>query len=152
MTRHDPNAIVRRVLGRYLDAHRDASRSAGSTRCTLVVDATTDSLAPALADANFQVVRSATALVDPGGRRTILSHRIVVTRDTASYLSDAPVLDVGIIGLDALPAIDTAESYAENTTVRLISAAITEHALVSRRGAWVLMLVPGGEHVFVRLE
>ena len=69
MSPESPDAIIRRVLGRHLDAERDASRRGGSTRCVLVVDATTDSLAAALTDANFQVVRAGAGLADHEARR-----------------------------------------------------------------------------------
>jgi len=148
---HDPDAIVRRVLGRYLHNEALAVR-AGSTRCTLVVDATADALALALSDTNFQLVLNGSALAGHEGRRSTLSHRILITRQTPDFLSDAPVLDYGIIGLDALADVDAAETYAENATAKMISVAIAERRLVSQRGAWVLMLKPDGEHVFVSLE
>jgi hypothetical protein len=149
---HDADAIVRRVLGRYLDAQEAAMRRTGSTRCTLVVDATTDGLAAALGDANFHVVRAGSALLGYEERRTLLSHRILITTETASYHADAPVLDFGVVGLDALAVVDAAETYSENTTALLISSAVTERHLISVRGGWVLMLVPNGEHVFLGLE
>jgi hypothetical protein len=39
-----------------------------------------------------------------------------------------------------------------NTTAKMVSQAVTEHRLTLARRAWVLMLAPSGEHVFVRLE
>jgi hypothetical protein len=149
---HDPDAIVQCVLGPYLDAQEAERRRVGSTRGVVVVDATTDGLASALVDANFQVVRAARKLAGPDDRRALLSHRILVTRSTADYLTDAPVLDYGIIGLDALPVVEEGEAYAQNATAQRISHAVSKRGLVSMRGAWVLMLVPDGEHALVRLE
>lgn len=69
----------------------------------------------------------------------------------AGFLDDAPVLDYGIIGLDALPVIDPTSEYKENRTAQLISKAILDFDLVSERCGFALMLKQDGHHVFRRL-
>jgi hypothetical protein len=85
-------------------------------------------------------------------RRNMLSHRIVVTRSTSDYLDLAPVLDMGVIGLDALPRTHGETEYAHNPTAHLISRAVAEFGLVGQRGGWVILLHPDGKHAFRRID
>ena len=119
-----------------------------------MLDNSTAVLAAALKDANFWAVRVPTgmSLAAFETRDLALSGRILVTSDTEAYIDDAPVLDYGIIGLDALGVMHAGEGYADNTTVKMLSRAVTRHRLASRSPAWVIMLVPEGEHVVVGLE
>jgi hypothetical protein len=96
----DPDAVIARVLARF---HDDAAKGkAGATRATLVLDTTVCFLSSALRAANFQVVDVGDHADDFESRRRLLAHRIVVTKNTSDYLDLAPVLDLGIIGIDAL--------------------------------------------------
>jgi len=81
-------------------------------------------------------------------REALLSHRILVTRNTPDFLADAPVLDYGIIGLEALPFIDPDKSCGRNPTAKMISEAVTEHDLASKRAGYVVMLMPDGRHEY----
>jgi len=148
----DPEAIIHRILRRHLDPEPLEDR-AGWSRCTLVIDDSVGCLALPLRNANFGIVRATeTKLRDQQVKGLILWGRILVTRCTADYVADAPAQDLGVIGLDALPNVSDAEAYEDNATAQMVSRAVTEHRLTSARRAWVLMLSPSGQHVFVRLE
>jgi hypothetical protein len=151
---HDPDALIRRVLGPLVHTETTEYVRRGSRRAVLVLDETTAVLARSLKDANFW------ALTAPQGmsvndfrvREQLLIGRILVTRNTPDYLDDAPVLDYGIIGLDALPMVSTSDTYLGSATAKMISRAVTRHRLASRPPAWVIMLVPEGAHVLLGLE
>jgi hypothetical protein len=125
---------------------------AGATRATLVLDKSVSFLAGALREANFQIVELRDQATDFETRRNMLSHRIVVTRSTSDYLDLAPVLDCGVLGLDALPKTHGETEYEHNPTAQLISRAVAEFGLVSERGGWVLVLHPDGQQVFRRVD
>jgi hypothetical protein len=46
----------------------------------------------------------------------------------------------------------TGTTYVGNSTVKMISKAVTQHHLASTTPAWVIMLVEDGEPTFQRLE
>jgi len=148
----DPDAVISHVLARF---HRDDERtsgSAGSTRAMLVLDDGVGYLKAALGDANFQVVDLTNHASDIETRTHLMSHRMLVTKNTADFLDLAPVLDTGIIGLDALPRLHGEVEYYNNPTVQLISRAAAEFGLVGQRGGWVILLHPDGKHAFRRIE
>jgi len=76
---------------------------------------------------------------------------MLVTKNAAAFLSEAQALEYGIIGLDALPVMDSSPKWDQNVTAQLILDAVSKFNVQCERGAWVLMLHPAGEHVFVRL-
>jgi hypothetical protein len=149
LSKRDPDKVIARVLARF---HHDdiPPEKTGGTRATVVLDVSVCFLANALKDANFQILALNSA-VDPDARRDLFAHRIVVTKRTAEYLDDAPVLDYGVIGLDALPGLDGSDRYNENETAQMISKAVAEFGLAFERAAYVLMLHPSGKHVFQRI-
>ena len=153
-TRHDSDAIIERVLGDLLVTYDASVIRKGSRRAVLVLDPSTAVLASALRDANFWALTapSGMSLADFETTDFLLPGRIVVTANTREYIDDAPALDYAVIGLDALAVIDQRETYRDNATVRLISWAVTRHRLASRPPAWVVMLVPEGEHALLGLE
>jgi len=151
--KHDPGEIIQRVLRPILPGGETPEHvRRGSRRCVLVLDETTACLAPALRDANFWVIASDAETSSYDVRSWLLPGRILVTRATADYIDDAPVIDYGVVGLDALPNLATSESYRGNGTVRMMSRALTRFRLASRPPAWVILLRDDGEHVIVGLE
>lgn len=148
---HDPDAIVQQVLSRY--RQRTGSARVGMARTTLVVDENlAGGLSEALKGANFHVINAPKGMLDIDIKTTLLAHRILVTNNTQDFLADAPVLDYGIIGLEALRYIDREREYGKNQTAQLISTAVSEHNLISKRSGYVLMLKPDGRHVLRDLE
>jgi hypothetical protein len=151
---HDPDAIIQRVLGPLVHTDTAEYVRKGSRRAVLVLDDSVSFLAPALRVANFWAFRAppGVTLADFAMRDILLARRILITRNAPDYLDDAPVLDFAIIGLDALPEVFTSDTYLGSATVKMLSRAVTRHRLASRPPAWITMLVPEGEHVFVTLE
>jgi hypothetical protein len=149
---NDPDAIIRRILGKDLTRPLTELDRPVFARAVLVVDEGVACLAAALKEANFLVISVDSRIREDGFRRSLLSDRILVTASTPAFLEDAPIVEYGIIGLDALPAVDAVGTYKKNTTARMISTAFTKHCLVAKQYGFVLMLKPDGEHVFCRLE
>ena len=145
----DADLMIERVLSRYVN--KQATEKSGMARATIVVDENVNFLAKALGDANFRVISPPKGMSDFEIKKNLLSHRIIVTKNTKDFLAEAPVLDYGIIGLEAIPFVDTAAEYKDNQTAQMISKAVSEHDLISERKGFVLMLHPNGRHVFRRL-
>lgn len=143
------DAIVARVLERYKEAK--VIEKTGMARATLVVDENVDFLAAPLQEANFHVLKPPKGMDDFEIKKVLLAHRILVTKNTKDFLADAPVLDYGIIGLEALPFVDPSNEFKSNLTAQMISKAVSEHSLIAERTGFVLMLKPNGKHVFRRL-
>lgn len=146
---HDSAAIIERVLARF--KAKEAAEKVGMARATIVVDENIASLAPALREANFRVITPSKGLSDHEIKQNLLAHRMLVTNNTKDFLDDAPVLDYGIIGLEALRFVDPASEYKDNKTAQMISKAVSDFDLVSERSGYVLMLRSDGKHVFRRL-
>jgi len=141
--KRDPDEVIGRVLARF--QHGDvATERTGGTRAALVLDPSARFLSDALKDANFQVI-ALSSDADSEARKNLLAHRIVVTKETTPYLDDAPVLDYGVVGLDALGGLDASLEYAENMIAQVISKAVAEFGLTFERSAYVIMLHPGGK-------
>jgi hypothetical protein len=145
MNEHDPDAIIARVLARFQGVGRSMTSVA---RATLVIDENVSFLEKPMKDANFHTVVPPKGMEDFEIKKVLLAHRVIITKNTKDFLDDAPVLDYGIIGLEALPFIDPAGEYKDNTTAQMISKAISEFGLISKRTGFVLMLKPNGRHVF----
>lgn len=141
--------MIARVLARYLD--KQATDKSGMARATLVVDENVSFLEPPLKEANFHIITPHKGMDDFEIKKVLLAHRVIVTKNTKDFLADAPVLDYGIIGLEALPFVDPAKDYKDNKTAQMISKAVSEHNLISEHTGFVLMLHPSGRHVFRRL-
>jgi hypothetical protein len=147
--KHDPDTVVARILARFKT--KKATGKAGMARATIVVDENVSSLMSALREANFRVITPSKGLDDHEIKKNILAHRMLVTNNTKDFLDDAPVLDYGIIGLEALGFIDSASNYKDNKIAQMISKAVSEFDLISERSGYVLMLKPNSQHVFKRL-
>ncbi len=145
----DADRIIDAILGRPA---KEPMPRAGHARGFLVLDEDLRFLQRALEGANFLVSTADEGLSGASTRKRMLGHRLLVTRNTRDFLGDAPVYDFGIMGLEALPALDPHPEFEQNETARLISNAYCTFALRAERGAYVLMLRPDGNHRFERLE
>jgi hypothetical protein len=141
--------IIARILDRFRP--KEGLPKVGMARATLVVDENVDFLGSPLQEANFHVVIPHKGMDDFDIKKELLAHRILVTKNTKDFLDDSPVLDYGIIGLEALPFVDPARDYKTNQTAKLISKAVVDFDLISERSGFVLMLKQNGRHVFKRL-
>lgn len=145
----DSDDVIKKVLERYKSA--DSSTKVGMARGFLVVDENVAFLENPLSQANFHVVTPTKGLEDADIKKRLLGKRILITRNTKDFLDDAPTYDYGIIGLEALPFVDHAPTYAGNETAKLIAKAYGTYELHAERSGFVLMLNPNGKHVFKRL-
>lgn len=148
MAGHDPDAIIADVLSRF----KQDPIKRGMARATLVLDEGVSILESSLKEANFLVVVPRKGMADFETKKALLSHRVLVTDSTKDFLDDAPVLDYGIIGIEALRFVDSSPIYRENHTAQLISKAVSEFNLISMRSGFVLMLKDDGGHHFKRID
>ena len=101
-------------------------------RGVIVLDETVAGLAAALREANIKVVEIPAGMTDAVIRQNYLHHRIVVTRNTKTFLDEAPIHEYGIVSLEGLSLIDEHLSFADNRTARLISHEISAFGLWSK--------------------
>ena len=155
MTDRGADAIIARVLRPWLDGERPEKtrpqRNLTVLDRRLAPRSAVEALGAALKEARFGVAING-LLGDHDVRGALLGHRIVVTRDTPGFLADAPAMNYGVIGLDALPTVDTSPVWGRNLAVQMVVDAYREFGLASRLAAWVVMLHPVGKHRFVELE
>jgi hypothetical protein len=116
-------------------------------RGTLVVDENVQALAAALKDANIRVIIPPSGMPDEQIKPALLSNRIIVTRNSKDFVHDASVYDCGIVSLDKLSFIDASPNYETNKTAQLISRAIKDYDLWSKRSGFILVLHDNGRHV-----
>ena len=115
-------------------------------RGVVVLDEGLWGLEKALRDANILVVKLPTGLDDEEIKESLLSFRIMVTKNPADFIDDAPVYEYGIIALNKLKAIDYAPSYRKNKTVQLISRAMSWYKLWAKGAKFLLELREDGKH------
>ena len=118
-------------------------------RGVVVLDEDLCGLEPALTDANIMVVKPPPGMDGEEIRESLLSHRVIVTKNPAAFIDDAPVYEYGVIALNKLKAIDSAASYRKNKTVRLLSKAMSQYKLWAKGAKFLLELREDGRH---RLE
>ena len=140
--------IVRSILIRFVSKPGDAPRH---RRPTLVLDGPLLALAEPLREANFIVIVGE-GLDDFERRRALLSGRIIVTENSTDFIDDAPVMEFGVIGLDAMPRSASAAPLPENEMARMISSAFMNYTLGEERGPYLMLLHDSGHHVFRRLS
>jgi len=142
--------IICHVLARFKrepDKHK-----IGMSRATLVIDENVAFLEEPLKEANFKIITTQKGLKDFRIKEELLTHRILVTKNTKDFVSDAPIFEYGIIGLEALPFIDASQAYKDNKTAKMISKAISDFDLVSAKSGFMLLLNSKGKHKFKRIE
>ena len=65
-------------------------------------------------------------------KEELLYHRIIVTRNSADFIQDAPVHEYGVISLAHLSFVDPNPDYAKNKTAQMISKALSDYSLCRR--------------------
>ena len=141
----EADALIERILSRYFAGKPVEKKSMARTR--LVVDENVNYLAQPLKEANLQVTTPPAGMDDETIKQMLLSGRILVTKNTKDFVTDAPILEYGIIGLEALPFIDSSKTYKDNKTAQMISRAISRYNLKAKHSGFILMLHPNGRHV-----
>ena len=141
-----------RIIASILQRYQEQTSKTGMARGFLVIDENVSYLEKPLEQANFHVLVPTAGLEDSEIKKTLLGNRVLVTKNTKDFLDDAPVYDYGIIGLEALPFIDSEKTYADNKTAKMISQAYSHFNLHSKKHGFVLMLRENGKHVLRDLE
>jgi hypothetical protein len=130
--KRDPNSrIARKIIAKKTLA-----------RGVVVLDVGLSGLMPALRDANIGVLEFHPKV----SHDQLLFHRIIVTSNPAGFVDDAPVYEYGVIALDKLGSIDSSPTYRKNTTVRLLSKAMSRYHLWEKGAKFLLQLRDDGNH------
>lgn len=143
----DNNPTIRRILARF----KQSRYIPGMARTTLVIDENVNFLGKPLEEANLKIIQPQKGLKDSEIKKELLTHRILVTKNTKDFITDSPILEYGIIGLEALPFIDSSQTYKDNKTAKMISKAISDFDLVSIKSGFLLLLRSNGKHVFKKI-
>ncbi len=115
-------------------------------RGTIVLDENVLQLKDALASRNIHVVVPPSGMKDDDITRDLLVGRILVTRNSKDFVDSASSYDVGIIALDELSFIDSESKPGKNKTFNLISKAVIEFDIWSKRHGFILYLQDNGKH------
>jgi hypothetical protein len=134
-------AIAKQILARKTMA-----------RGVVVLDVDLFGLESALIEANIKVVKLSAEWSEADFKESLLSHRIIVTRNPGSFVDDAPVYEYGVIALDKLGSIDSPPSYRTNKTVQLLSKAMGQYGLWAKGAKFLLELREDGSHVLKELS
>lgn len=110
-----------------------------------------DILGPALKDANSKIVTTA-GWCERDIKELLLPHRLMVTKNPAAFVTDAPVHEFGIISLDGPATLDSSPSYTTNRTVQLLSKAISWYGLWTKGARFLLELHDDGNHALRELS
>jgi hypothetical protein len=121
-------------------------------RGVLVVDEDVQALASALRGANIKVVVLPPETKDEKIKEELLYHRIMVTRNSADFIHDAPIHEYGVISLANLSVVDTAPEYAKNKTAQMISKALSDYNLWSKGAKFLLELRENDDHSLCELS
>jgi hypothetical protein len=121
-------------------------------RGCIVLDEGVAALASALWEANILVVELPAGMLDFRKQGLYLSDRILVTARPGVFIEEAPIHEYGIVSLEKLTSIDVSPSFADNTTARLISQAISAYGLWTKGAKFLLELRDNGRHVLNQLE
>jgi hypothetical protein len=116
-------------------------------RGTIVVDECCKELTKPLSDSNIHVVEPYAGEKDEDIIRRLLPNRIIVTKNPNDFKKYASSYDIGIIDLSKLKFIDADPSSIKNQTVHVISEAIIDFNLWSKRHGFILTLHENGKHL-----
>ena len=120
-------------------------------RGTLVIDENVKELSKPLSTKNIHIIEPIPGEKDEDIIRRLLPNRIIVTKNPKDFKSHASSYDIGIIDVSKLKFIDSTQDAFKNKTVQMISDAITEFSLWSKRHGFMLTLHENGKHVFKNL-
>lgn len=137
--------VVQGDIDRILDRFKDQTREATS-RGVLVVEENVQTIAVPLRAANIRVIVPRPGMTDDVIKSELLPGRIFVTKSAEDFIYDASSYDYGIVSLDKLESVDPTSDPAKNTTVTLISRALIEHKLWTKRHGFILVLAENGKH------
>ena len=114
-------------------------------RGAVVIDENLTQLAPGMKALNIHVITPKPGESDEDIADRLLVNRIFITRNTKDFLKYAPGLSIGIIGLEGIKFIDT-NPTTKNKTIQIISDAIIQLQLWSKKNGFYLELKEDGKH------
>ena len=115
-------------------------------RGIVVLDENVESAAQALKDKNLRVIKVMSGMSDERIKQTVLSGRIFITNNTQDFIEDAKRLEYGIISTEGISDKDP-EHLAD-----LISRAIIDHSLWSKKRGFVVRLLKSGKSSFREIK
>lgn len=120
-------------------------------RGTLVIDECVQELAPPLEKRNIHVIVPHPEEDDDLIIKRLLPNRIIVTKNPNDFKRDASSYDIGIIDVSKLKFIDSDPDPVKNKTVKIISDAIMDFSLWSKRHGFIITLYNNKKAVFKEL-
>lgn len=121
-------------------------------RGKVVVDENVTQIVDALRGMNILVSTPRCGTPDVQIITDYLFNQIFITRNTKDFLKYAPTFYIGLISLEGLDFIDPEKDAAKNITVGLISQAIIQYKLWSKKDGFLLELKENGKHKFTSLK
>jgi len=140
------NDAQRLSIAKQIVARRTMARG------VVVLDENLFGLETALRAANIKVVVPASGMKDEKIEDDLLFHRIVITRNPAEFVDDAPLFEYGIVALDQLALVDCSPEYRENKTAQMISKALSQYGLWVKGAKFLLVLRDDGNHELSELN
>jgi hypothetical protein len=116
-------------------------------RGTVVVDECCKELVKPLSESNIHVVEPHPKEKDEDIIRRLLPNRIIITKNPEDFKRHASSYDIGIIDISKLKFIDSDPSPTKNKTVQIISEAIIDFNLWSKRHGFIITLHENGKHM-----
>lgn len=121
------------------------------SRGTVIVDENVQALAGALRKRNLRVIIPRQGMDDATIKSELLPHRIFITKNAKDFVYEASSYEYGIIALENLSFIDPEPDPTKNKTAQIISKAIIDHGLWSKRHGFILILNENGGHQYHEL-
>lgn len=114
-------------------------------RGTIVLDENLFELRSALQDLNLVVIVPEKGTPDSKIIDSLLSGRILITKNSKDFVNWASSFNFGIIALDHLNFIDAEPRGSKNQTAKRISEVLISHRLWSKRHGFILNILNVGE-------
>jgi hypothetical protein len=114
----------------------------GMSRGVVVLDENLIVLKDSLRDEHIKVIIPERFLTDDAIKHQLLSHRILITNNSADFVEDATAIEYGIIATENI-------KFKDNLKLsKMISKAIVKFDLWSHQSGFILTLQSDGKHDF----
>ena len=132
-----------KAVHEIVDRYKSSTMNKGSmARGILILDENVQHLEEPLKDRNIIIRIPKSGMSDDDIKKDLLSKRIFVTNNSKDFIPDASSYEYGIIATEGV-------SKDAETLSSMISRALSEHKLWSKRTGFILVLSETGQH---RLE
>lgn len=106
----------------------------------LVVDENLQMLVAPLRAKGYKVDVPTPGMSDEDIQEKILPHKVLITRNTKDFATDAAYFEYSILALENLHYIDSDPNPDKNQTVRLILKAMQAHSVPAQNRSFILIL------------